>query len=407
MILLQAFLFLIAGYFLFYSFFLLGLILTSTIERKRHTDYINEQNPEVLIILPAYKPGAVFMNVLNAVEQVSKARDIQVYVLLQNAEYKYKEYADAKGFFVEEQTFDHLGGNSYQHALRHVSKVIQREIKLGRWNPEFVMIVDKDNLLSADFFNNIPERIYEGFDVIQGRRSPLGTQSAIAFFDNLSERLNDRMLRSAKETMGSMIEISGSGALIETDLYINAIHKLDINAPGFDKNFMIQLLTSERDVRTTFWTASELKEEKTAELDVHNPQRVRWFGEQYYNALFHGRALFSAFRKHKRFGALDYLLTLWRPPRSVQFIFVPLLGVAEAVWFFISGSWPLQFPLFILAALVLAVAAVVFLLKEGILLQALKHSTKLPALAFHNFFNALRSIRKENRGTFIHTTHKL
>jgi len=37
----------------------------------------------------------------------------------------------------------------------------------------------------------------------------------------------------------------------------------------------------------------------------------------------------------------------------------------------------------------------------------MKHGAQLPRLAFNNLFNAARSVKKENQGKFIHTTHKL
>jgi hypothetical protein len=406
MFILKITLILIGSYFIFYSTFSLALILISVFSKKGSPPNTSESNPQILIILPAYKPGPIFYEVLDSTEYATSGRDIRVYVLLQEAETGYAEYARKKGFYVEEEKFSHLPGNSYQHALRHIRRVIIQEQEKGRWHPKFIIPVDKDNILSKDFFNNIPEELYKNYHVIQGKRAPLNTDTAIAFFDSMTEALNDCMFRSAKARIGSMVEISGSGVLIATDLFLQAIDKLDPNAPGFDKNFMVQLISSHKKVRTIFWPASELKEEKTAELMSFNRQRLRWFGEQYYNALFHGKTLIKTFHSHRRFAALDYLITLWRPPRSVQFALTPLLALVEIALLFFD-YWPLQYPLFSVACVILITAITLFLLREGAFTQAMKHSTKLPVLAYNNFFTAARSIKKENRGSFVHTTHKL
>jgi len=192
----------------------------------------------------------------------------------------------------------------------------------------------------------------------------LSVNNAVAFFDNTTEALNDSMFRKAKQNVGLMIEISGSGALIETELFIQAINSLDPKAPGFDKNFMVQLLSHKRDVRTIYWPASELFEEKTSAMDAHNPQRLRWFGEQYYNALYHAKTLLKAAHTYRRTAALDYLVTLWRPPRSVQVVAVPVAAVMEVTWFFYFGAWPVYFPIFTVSAVVLALAIIIFLVSQ-------------------------------------------
>lgn len=394
-------------YLLFYSIFWWLLIVIANRSRPVPRGYINEYNPEILVILPAYKPGPVFFKVLDNVESASRGRDIQVFVLLQDADEEYREYAQQKGYYVEEKSFQHLGGNSYQHALHYISDVIVREQRADRWHPEFIMLVDKDNLLSIDFFNNIPEMVYDKYDVIQGKRASLNVGSSVAFFDTMSEMLNDSMFRIAKEKVGATIEISGSGALIETDLFLDAIHNLDPRAPGFDKNFMVQILTLERDVRTTFWPSSELREEKTNDITSHNPQRLRWFGEQYYNALFHAGSLWRAFASYRRFAALDYLITLWRPPRSIQFLITPALAACEIGWFFYTRQWIAVYPIFTVASIFLVTAVWMFVRAKGVTRKAVRYSLMLPVLAFHNLFNAIRSIRKENRGKFIHTSHRL
>ncbi len=398
----------IALFFLFYSLYWLALIVLGYANPIAWQENKNKRNPHLLLVLPAYKPGPIFMEVLNSIEKAIKERkNINVYVLLQEADGDYVNFVKSKGFFVEEKSFGHLGGNSYQHALRHITKTIKRECKKGTWSPEFLMLVDKDNLLDENYFTNIPESIYESYDIIQGKRSSLLVNNSVAFFDTTTEALNDTMFRKAKQNMGLMIEISGSGALIETELFIEAIISLDPKAPGFDKNFMVQLLSNKRDVRTIYWPASELFEEKTSTIDAHNPQRLRWFGEQYYNALYHGKTLLNAALTYRRMAAFDYIITLWRPPRSIQVVITPFAAIMEIAWYLFSGSWPLYLPLFTVSVVILGFAVVLFLISQRALGAALTHGFQLPKLAFYNLFNAAKSIKKENHGKFIHTTHKL
>jgi cellulose synthase/poly-beta-1,6-N-acetylglucosamine synthase-like glycosyltransferase len=400
--------FLVIGvYLLFYSIFSLFLILISLFERRLPSQALNKQNPEILVILPAYRPSSIFAHVLESTKAAASGRNIKVYVLLQEADPAYHKLAEDKGFVVEEKRFSHLKGNSYQHALRHISDQVIAGKQSGRWSPHFIMIVDKDNILREDFFDQIPPDIYSSYDVIQGRRTALNADTPFAFFDTMSEKLNDSMLRTAKQQCGSMVEISGSGVLIETSLFVDTVQSLDHNAPGFDKNFMVKILTSSRTVRSIFWPVSELHEEKTSDpADMHR-QRLRWFGEQYYNAIFNFKSLLTASIAKRQLAPLDYLITLWRPPRSVQLVLTPFIGLLETAWITAYGYWPLDFPVYTVASVVLALAIGLFVIKQGAVMQTLLYSTKLPVLAVGNFFAAARSMKKENRGTFIHTKHKL
>jgi len=403
---LQFFGMLIAIYFCFYGFYWLVLVLTGKEKVNQHASLYND-NPEVLLVLPAYQPGSIFIKVLDAVAKASHNRNTKTYVLLQHADPTYGDYARQKGFWVESQDFDHLPGNSYQHALRYITQRINAKQNLGSINPEFVLLLDKDNLISPDFFDHIPPQVYDQFDIIQGKRLSLSTTNAVSFFDHMAERLNDTMFRYAKQNLGCMIEISGSGALIETDLFIDTIQRLDKQAPGFDKNFMVNLLNSKREVRTIFWPACTLQEEKTSAIEAHNPQRIRWFGEQYYNALYHGSQLIKSSIRHKRWAPIDYLLTLYRPPRSVQVMLVSLLALLEVGVYGLTGFWLFIFPIMLIAASLQTIALTIFLIRQKALLKSLRYSLRLPMLAIYNFNNALKSIRKENQGKFIHTKHHL
>jgi hypothetical protein len=400
------FLLAVGVYLLVYSTYSFFLIAVSLFERRKTSKKINSSSPEILLVMPSYQPSGIFSEVLGSVEAAAKNHNIKGYVLLQEADKFYEELARGKGFYVEEKTFRHLPGNSYQHALRHIATTISKGQEAGQWNPKFVMILDKDNVLDENFFNRIPDLLYTDFEIIQGRRMPLNCNTSFAFFDAVSEALNDAMFRKAKQQCGMMVEISGSGVLIETSLFIETVQKLDGDAPGFDKNFMVKILTSPRKVKSIFWPASQLREEKMTDPSDMQRQRLRWFGEQYYNAIFNFKALVAAGLTKKELAPVDYLITLWRPPRSVQLMATGVLALIELIGTVMYPFWPFEFPLYTIAFLTFGCALALFLIDQGIFLQTLLHSAKLPRLTFNNLVSAFRSMKKENRGTFIHTRHR-
>lgn len=395
-------------YLLFYSAYWLYSIIAGISFKAQKPVFSNQTLPEILVVLPAYKPGNIFLEVLKKLNSAIEGQSMKVMVLLQEARPEIVEgVKDYESFFIYEQSFSHHEGNSYHHALQFITKSIGVLKENGLTNPSHVMILDKDNLIDEKFFKLLNADLLQRYDIIQSRRVPLNAEGHIAFFDNVSEQLNDIMFRAAKAQHKSLIEISGSGALIRTRHFIHGIDNLDPKAPGYDKNFMVQMLCNEDQITSTYLPFLKVYEEKTTEQTAYNPQRVRWFGEQYYNALYSGKALFSAAITKKSWAPLDYLISLWRPPRSVQVMSLPLLASIELIYFFITRSWIAGWAVFTPSLLMTGLSILVFLKHIGQLIKGLQNLLHLPALAWSNFFNAIQSVKKENQGKFIHTEHKM
>ncbi len=366
----------------------------------------NSENPELLLLLPAYKPSPIFTEVLARVTKAIGERNIKVLVLLQEADPKYRVEAESHGFMVEEKVFSMLPGNSYHHALKYLTARITDYNKAG-FLPEFVMLLDKDNLIDEDFFSNISEDLYNRYDVFQGRRLALNTDQSTSFFDAVSEGLNDLMFRAAGCKAGDTLEISGSSALIRTSLFCKAINQLNPKAPGFDKNFMVNILTSEKSNSMIFLPDCKVREEKTNSIEAHNPQRLRWFGEQYFNAVFSAPVLFNSWLHKGRWSALWYLVVLCRPPRSVQLLLLPLLVLGELIMLLFTSSLSYTLPLIVISTVFVLLSSWLTLRHLGLQSKAFQFALRLPTLAVHNIINALKSVKAENRGKFIHTEHKL
>lgn len=363
-------------------------------------------NPEILLLLPAYKPSPIFHDVLKAVAKAIRGRNIKVLVLLQEAGPGFKSAAQSLGFMVEEKAFSHLPGNSYHHALQYLTGRIDR-LTHQQWRPKFVMLLDKDNMIDVQFFDKVAPGLYERYDVLQGRRVSLNTDQSTSFFDTVSEGLNDLMFRAAGCKAGDTLEISGSAALIRTGLFKEAIDTLNPKAPGFDKNFMVNILTTADKTRMVYLPYCIVREEKTHTIAAHNPQRLRWFGEQYFNAIFSSRTLLRTWATKRRWSALWYLIVLYRPPRSVQVLVLPLLLAGELGLAWYMGDLSSTFIPVLLSTCFVGLSGWLTLGHLHLRSKAMHFIIHLPVLAMHNIVNAFKSIKSENRGKFIHTDHQL
>lgn len=367
-----------------------GLVLVTSGLTYKNIESPYEPLPSIRLILPAYKPDKTFLKVLESIKKAKKNHPIDVFILFQEADEKIINASKDYGFEYVEKAFSHLAGNSYRHALQYLC-----EHHINEHTHEYTLILDKDNIMDSDFFDRLTRCSLSSHHIVQGARKPLETTQGIQLFDAISERYNDLMLRKGKLKLGGVLEISGSAAVIRSKLFKYAINQMDEQAPGYDKNFMVKLLTGPVKLKTTFNDQLIVREEKTAEVENYEAQRLRWFGEQYYNAFFNSKDLLKAAFLHGKFRSLDYWLTLIRPPRSLQLIACLLLVLLDLLDLQLSYlSLPFLFSM--TCCLIIALPIVERTQVKQLL-------TGINKVLYSNTITCLTCLKKKYRNTFIHT----
>ena len=104
--------------------------------------------------------------------------------------------------------------------------------------------------------------------------------------------------------------------------------------------------------------------------------------------------------KKQTSASLDYLITLYRPPRSIQIVLLPIVMVLELLIIKSLGIFSYSF-LFTVGGIV------VFLLKENAWKSAFILAEKLPLMALRNFKSAANGVSKKQQGKFISTERSL
>ena len=346
--------------------------------------------PSIRLILPAYKPDEIFLRVLESVQRAKKNYPVDVFILFQESDQQIVDNSKKYGYEFIEKSFSHLAGNSYRHALQYVC-----EHHINEQTHQYTLILDKDNIMDADFFDRLKRCSLSSHHIVQGVRKPLDTTQGIQIFDAISERYNDLMLRKGKLKLGGVLEISGSAAVIDSKLFKYAINQMDDQAPGYDKNFMVKLLTGPVRLKSTFNDQMIVREEKTAKVENYEAQRLRWFGEQYYNAFFNSRDLLKAAFLYGKFRCLDYWFTLIRPPRSLQLIACFLLVVLDLL--------DLQFSYLSLPFLFSMTCCLIIALPIVERKQIKQLLIGLNKVLYSNMITSAQSLKKKYRNTFIHT----
>ncbi len=384
--------YLLGGYVLFYSLYWCYLSIFSTIYHFYNTHNLHKKKSKLhieklLIIFPAYEPNRQLLKAIEAAQKMNTEIPVQIMVLLQKDTYQIKEHLQKLDIHLIEKSFLSAKGNPYHEALRVcATQAIQ-------FNASHVLLLDKDNICEQNFMSNIIKFGNTSADVWQGKRIGIKQKSSAAIYDTISEKINDALLREAKQIQKLPPELSGSAIVFKTEAFHTATNKLDHRAPGMDKNLLIQLLLANKKI--DYVPQAIVAEEKTEDEKILKTQRMRWFGNQYFNAFYWGLNLI----KKGKFATIDYCITLYRPPRSIQLVLLPILSAIELI--FSLGL------LFTLSWWFTVLGIVIFIAKEKLWKSVFSIFIFLPKVAINNLVSAIKGSSKKQQGKFLATERTL
>ncbi|ANQ52087.2 glycosyltransferase family 2 protein [Flammeovirga sp. MY04] len=389
----------LGSFILFYCVYLMfTLIIGSLYKRKAKPQNISLDD-RWIIYIPAYKANNTLIDALDAIEKYPPKVPYMTVVLFQHCDQKIMNAAYERKIFALEKTFDSNLGNTYIQALKFTCDEIVEEKVIAEFKANHVILLDKDNVVSPTFFDEIELFRKEGFNYIQGKRSALNSQNAVASYDLISENLNNVSLRNYKSAMGWNPELTGSAFIVQIDWFIKGIKKLSLKNPGMDKNLFLEWLLDKEKLKGIYASDAIVYEEKTDDIEVLQQQRSRWFAEQYMTAF----AFLPRLLKKIFFGlsieALDYTISILRPPRSILMLLTPLLFIVEVIFFN-------QYQLFTYAFGCLILGATFFLSLNGLLPAFFQLMGRFPMLIWSNCKSLFSIFQGKAKGNFIHTERK-
>jgi len=406
MIILHILYWLIFSYLLFYSLHFFWGHFTSLFYRPdsklgakdNHNSGRTNHASHITILIPAYKVDANFPKRLNVLLSNLKGLPHSIYVLFQHCEESIVKQSATVCPNYDIAAFNQVKGNPYHHALRYALD----KIKQTQPSTTHVIVLDPDNLLDRNSYKRFLEYTNIDADVIQGRRLPDSISHSTNQFDAISERLNDIQFRRSKMVQNLYIELAGSGMMLKYNLFKKAADSLDTDAPGMDKNLLIQLIRLKPFLKMHYDERITIIDEKTSQADQLHRQRLRWFANQYFNAFRYGSLLIKLSLINRILAPADYAVTLTRPPRSIQFLLSVLIPFVEILLWFTNL---ISFPLFTLTVIPFLMGVLLFIFSNPDVIRP-SGLPSLMLLAFRNSISALQSLHPKLKGTFISTRNK-
>jgi cellulose synthase/poly-beta-1,6-N-acetylglucosamine synthase-like glycosyltransferase len=256
------------------------------------------------------------------------------------------------------------------------------------------LICDADNMLQKDFLKKINSAFVNGARAVQGKRIAKNLDSAFAILDACSEEIGNHIFKKGTYAIGLSSSVIGSGMAFDFRMVKEILGEIDA-VGGFDK--ILQLKVVGRDVTIHYLEDAVLFDEKVGSSQAFKAQRKRWVSSQFIylkkSFIPSCKALLKGNLNYFNLGVANNIV----PPRSLLFIFLPLLTIAG---FFVS-----PFQGFLSGGLLL-----LFLLTLGMGVPAamvnrdlLRALLTLPR-AIGIMFGTLLHLKKANK-TFIHTVH--
>lgn len=256
---------------------------------------------------------------------------------------------------------------------------------------DIVVILDSDNIIGKEFFNEINNAFYSGSTAVQAHRTAKNINGDIALLDAISEEINNSIFRKGHVNMGLSSALIGSGMAFSYKWFSKNVTKL--STAGEDKE--LELLLLKEGVYIDYLDHVPVYDEKTRNKEVFYNQRRRWLAAQ-FGSLFTGIKDLPGAIINGRIDYIDKLFQWTLLPRVVTLGLIIIFAIFTSLYDWrLSIKWWLSFMLLTFS---FALATPDHLVtKESI--RAIKRVPLLFMLMAINMFR-LKGVNKK----FIHTT---
>ncbi|HEX7366398.1 MAG TPA: glycosyltransferase [Pelobium sp.] len=223
-----------------------------------------------------------------------------------------------------------IGSNTGSHAF-----AAQNFVK----NHQAITIIDSDNVVDANYLEEIKKTFDLGFKAVQGLRAAKNLDTNYACLDAARDIYYHYYDGEVLFNSGSSATLAGSAMAFDASLYLNFLKDCPVSGAGFDK--VLQNYIVKQDIQIAFNKKAVLFDQKTTHSSQLVKQRSRWINT-WFKYFTYGFKLVAAGIKNASINQLIFGIVLLRPP---LFIFL-ILGVLAALvnvflgfsyWIWIAG----------------------------------------------------------------------
>lgn len=223
----------------------------------------------IAVFIPAYKEDAVILGVAQAALNQNYPKDLYTVVII----------ADSLKTETLQQ-LKKLDAITIEVSFEKSTKVraLNRAMELLPESFDYAVILDADNIMESDFLDKMNSLASQGFNAIQGNRSPKNENTSIALLDGLSETINNFIYRQGTVSLGLSSSLNGSGMFFDYKILKKTLSEMD-SIGGFDRELELKLI--EQGVKVFYAKNIIVLDEKVQDSRVFENQRKRWISSQF------------------------------------------------------------------------------------------------------------------------------
>ncbi len=345
-----------------------------------------------LILYPAYNEDRVIVHSVHTfVGQYYPYQNFHVCVISDHMKPETNELLEGLPVTVLQPVFEK---SSKAKAMQYAIQMVES----GQCKPEgrkaydYIVILDADNVVEADFLEKLNTICNRGYKAIQCHRCAKNSDNNIAVLDGVSEEINNTIFRKAHNRIGLSSALIGSGMCFDYKWFHENVFKL--STAGEDRE--LEALLLKQKIYIHYEPEIHVYDEKVSNKDNFQKQRLRWMTAQIQSLInllpYIPKAIVTL-----NIDFIDKTIQQALIPRSmlivITFVMACLITLLSRVW---CLKWWLLF-LFICLSLYVSTPK-----------QLRKHSVfgklfSLPMLVWKMLANILKIDHKNT--DFIHTEH--
>lgn len=287
----------------------------------------NDIQNRILVLIPGYKEDSVIVETAQKALEQDYPADLYEVIIIADS-FSEKTLNALKDVPVKVQEVEFEQSTKSKSLNKVMEDIDENEF-------EIVVILDADNIMAADFLQQINNAYNAGYQVIQGHRIAKNENTTFAILDGASEEINNHIFRRGHRKLGLSSALIGSGMAFNYKIYKeNMVHTMEF--AGEDKE--LELILLRKGMKFHFLPGAFVYDEKIQHAEAFGNQRKRWLAAQFSSFFrYIGPGLAQLITK----GNIDFFDKVYQmiqPPRSILLGFPALLFAIYGViaWF---ASW--------------------------------------------------------------------
>lgn len=235
---------------------------------KRITDFPEDTDKRIVVLIPGYKEDNVILGVAEAaLQQEYPAGLYDVVIIADSFQQGTLDQLRKLPVKVIEVSFE----------LSTKAKALSAAVNQLGDQYDICIILDADNIMEAGFLRKISHAFKPGVLAVQGHRTAKNQNTAFAILDAISEEINNHVFRKGHRNIGLSAAIIGSGVGFDYSYFKSLIPQITA-VGGFDKEIELKML---RDGHTIHYLHDAMVyDEKVQKPEVFSNQRRRWLSAQ-------------------------------------------------------------------------------------------------------------------------------